>query len=141
MLQRIQTVWLFLATICTILAFRFSFYSGTMMENGIYIKFKLINAGSNIFLIITTTAIAVVSIIAIFLYKHRSIQFKLCLLGIFLEAVVLFFYYTEVKKFDAYSGTYSLTALIQAGIIVFFYLAAIGIRKDQKIIKESNRLR
>jgi hypothetical protein len=112
-----------------------------MMENGIYIKFKLINAGSNIFLIITTTAIAVVSIIAIFLYKHRSIQFKLCLLGIFLEAVVLFFYYTEVKKFDAYSGTYSLTALIQAGIIVFFYLAAIGIRKDQKIIKESNRLR
>jgi hypothetical protein len=111
------------------------------MENGVYLKFKLVNASSNIYLIMTTTAIVVVSTITIFLYKNRSLQFKLCLLGIFIEAITLFLYYKEVKKFDAYSGTYSLTAIIQAAVITFFYLAAMGIRKDQKIIKESNRLR
>jgi hypothetical protein len=141
MLQRIQTVWLFLATLCAILGFKFSFYSGAMMENDVSLKFKLIDAGTNIYLIITTTVIAVVSTLAIFLYKNRGLQLKLCILGIIIELVAIFFYYIEVKKFDAYSGTYSLTALIQAGVIIFFYLAAMGIRKDQKIIKESNRLR
>jgi hypothetical protein len=38
-------------------------------------------------------------------------------------------------------GTYALTAVLQAGILLFFFLAARGISNDDKIIKESNRLR
>ena len=71
------------------------------MENDVSLKFKLIDAGTNIYLIITTTVIAVVSTLAIFLYKNRGLQLKLCILGIIIELVAIFFYYIEVKKFDA----------------------------------------
>ena len=58
-----------------------------------------------------------------------------------LEAGLIFLYYNEVKKFTPGTGTYALTALLQACIVLFFFLAAKGINNDDKIIKESNRLR
>lgn len=139
MLQRIQTIWLFLAALCAILGFQFAFYSGTISENGIVNGFKKLTATSNVMLIIATTAVAIVALLAIFLYKNRKLQFRLCMAGILLEGILIFLYYTEVKKFTA--GDYSLTALLQACTLLFFMMAARGISNDEKIIKESSRLR
>jgi len=139
MLQRIQTIWLFLAAVCAFLGFEFAFYSGTISENDIVNGFKKLNGTSNVQLIVATTAVAVVALLAIFLYKNRKLQLRLCLAGILLEAILIFLYYTEVKKFTA--GTYSLAALLQACTLLFFVMAARGIRNDEKIIKESSRLR
>lgn len=139
MLQRIQTIWLFLAAVCAFLGFEFAFYSGTISENDIVNGFKKLNGTSNVQLIIATTAVAVVALLAIFLYKNRKLQLRLCLAGILLEAILIFLYYTEVKKFTA--GTYSLAALLQACTLLFFVMAARGISNDEKIIKESSRLR
>ena len=139
MLQRIQTIWLFLAAICAFLGLKFSFYSGTITENAVPNIFKVITGTANITLIILSTAVAVLALITIFLYKNRSLQLKLCIAGILLEAIIIFMYYLEVKKFSA--GTYSLTALLQASIVLFFFMAARGITNDNKIIKESNRFR
>ncbi len=139
MLQRIQTIWLFLAAVCAFLGFQFAFYSGTFTQNDVVNGFKKLNGTSNVQLIIATTAVAVVALLAIFLYKNRKLQLRLCLAGILLEAILIFLYYTEVKKFT--DGDYSLTALLQGCTLLFFMLAARGIRNDDKIIKESNRLR
>ncbi len=139
MLQRIQTIWLFLAAVCAFLGFQFAFYSGTISENDIVNGFKKLTGTSNVLLIVTTTAVAVVALLAIFLYKNRKLQLRLCLAGILLEAILIFLYYTEVKKFTA--GDYSLTALLQACTLLFFMMAARGINNDEKIIKESSRLR
>ena len=141
MLQRIQSIWLLLASVCAFLSFKFSYYSGTILENGIANTFKKLNATATIPLIITTTAVAVLALITIFLYKNRSVQLKLCVAGILLSALLVFLYYNEVKKFTPGAGTYSLTSLLQGCIVLFFFLAARGISNDQKIIKESNRLR
>jgi uncharacterized membrane protein len=139
MLQRIQTIWLFLASVSAFLGFKFAYYSGTVPENETTNIFKKINSTTNIPLIIVTTAIAVLALITIFLYKNRKLQLRLCIGGILLEALLIFLYYSEIKKFTV--GTYSLTALLQGCIVLFFFLAAKGISNDEKIIKESNRLR
>ena len=139
MLQRIQTIWLFLAALCAFLSFKFSFYSGTTVVSDIPNVFTTSTGASNLKLIIPTTAVAVLALITVFLYKNRTMQLRLCIMGMLLEALLIFLYYTEVKKFI--SGTYSLTALLQALIVLFFFLAAKGINADEKLIKESNRLR
>lgn len=140
MIQRIQTIWLLLAALCAFLSFKFAYYSGTILENGIN-TFKKLDATANIMLIAGTAAVGILALIAIFLYKTRKIQLRLCLVGLVLEAGVIFLYYNEVKKFMPGTGTYALTALLQGCIVLLFFLAAKGINNDDKIIKESNRLR
>ncbi len=140
MIQRIQTIWLLLAALCAFLSFKFAYYSGTIVENGANV-FKKIDATANIPLIAGTAAVGILALITIFLYKTRKIQLRLSIVGLLLEAGIIFLYYNEVKKFTAGTGTYALTALLQGCIVLFFFLAAKGINNDDKIIKESNRLR
>ncbi|MEX1203462.1 MAG: DUF4293 domain-containing protein [Ferruginibacter sp.] len=139
MLQRIQTIWLLLAAVFSFMGFKFSFYSGTFPETGSPETYKNITGISSILLIIVTTAVGVLALITLFLYKNRPLQLKLSIAGIALQALVLFLYYNETSGFI--KGTFSLTAIIQALVPFFFLLAAKGIRHDEKIIKESDRLR
>ncbi|MDB5201792.1 MAG: hypothetical protein JWQ27_1201 [Ferruginibacter sp.] len=136
MLQRIQTIWLFLAAACAFASLKLPFYSGTN-TSGIP-SYELMGT-ENFLLMLLTIAIGVVALITIFLYKNRKIQLRLCLLGIVLEVLLIFLYYRELKNYMG--GTYSLTSILHALILVFLFMAARGIRNDDRIIKESNRLR
>jgi len=136
MLQRIQSLWLLLASACAFISLKMPYYSGTNKE-GIP-SYKLMST-ENFYLMLLTIAIAVLALITIFLYKNRTLQLRLCILGILLEAVLIFLYYREIKTY--LDGTYSLTALLHGCIVLFFFLAARGISNDDKIIKDSNRLR
>jgi len=144
MLQRIQTIWLLLAGVAAFLTLRLHFYSGLMTAEGapapVYTK---LNGMSNPWwLLLLTVAIGLIAVITIGLYKNRVVQLRLCVLGIILEALLIFLYYqTITSKFVAGQGAYSLTSLLHAGIILFFVLAARNINKDEKLIKESDRLR
>jgi hypothetical protein len=60
-------------------------------------------------------------------------------LGILLEAVLIFLYYRETMSFA--KGTYSLTSILHSVIVLAFVLAARSINKDSKLLKESDRLR
>ncbi len=136
MLQRIQTIWLLLAAACAFLGLQLPFYVGTNKEG---IPSYVLKGTENISLILITTAVGVLALVAIFLYKNRKLQLRLCIMGIILEALLLFLYYSGLKEFVG--GTYALAALLQAGTLLFFFLAARGISNDDKTIKESNRLR
>jgi hypothetical protein len=136
MLQRIQTIWLLLAAACAFLGLQFPFYVGTNKEG---IPSYILKGTENLSLIVVTAAVGILALVAIFLYKNRKLQLRLCVVGIVLEALLLFLYYSELKEFIG--GTYALPALLQAGTLLFFFLAARGISNDDKIIKESNRLR
>ncbi|HMJ48493.1 MAG TPA: DUF4293 domain-containing protein [Ferruginibacter sp.] len=136
MIQRIQSVWLLLASACAFISLKVPYYSGTT-NDGIP-SHKLLGT-ENFYLMLLTIAIGVLALITIFLYKNRTLQLRLCILGILLEALLIFLYYREVHTFR--EGTYSLTALLQACIVLFFFLAARGVSNDNNIIKDSNRLR
>ncbi len=136
MLQRIQSVWLLLAAACAFLTLKTPYYSGQTAEG-----YHQLMGTENLYFILLTTAVAVLALITIFLYKPRPLQLRLCVLGILLEAGLIFLYYKKIQTFIPLQGTYSLTALLHSLIVIFFVLAARGINKDEKIIKESNRLR
>lgn len=137
MLQRVQTIWLFLAAVCAFASLKFSFFTGIKIlpDN----SFHALNGTSSLYLMVVTIAVGVIALINIFLYTNRKLQFRLCLLGIILEACLIFIYYKMVSKYS--EGAYSLSAALQIFVIVFFALAAKGIKNDDKIVRESNRLR
>ena len=134
MIQRVQSLWLLLAGICAFATFKFEFYAGLSNTNAPFLK-----AGGNFLIAIITVAVGALALINIFLFKMRALQLRLCVLGILLDALLIFLYYRQVQTYS--TGTYSITAILH-GIIVFsFFLASKGINKDEKIIKDSDRLR
>ena len=136
MIQRIQSVWLLLAAACAIASFKFPYYTGTNAKGLSPYELK---ADENILLLLTTAAVTGLALITIFLFKKRTLQLRLCVLGILLEALLIFLYYRQVQTFT--QGTYALTAILHSIIVIAFFLAARGINKDQKMVKDSDRLR
>ncbi|MFT3979822.1 MAG: DUF4293 domain-containing protein [Ferruginibacter sp.] len=139
MLQRIQSIWLLLASACAFLSLNFPFYTGNYTDSKNFTTFESLNGLFSIPLILVTAAIGIIALVCIFLYKNRKLQFRLTLICIVLEALLIFLYYSKAKEFV--NGAYALTALLQGCIIFFLFLAARGINHDEKIVKDSNRLR
>lgn len=136
MIQRIQTVWMLLAAFALFLSIKFPFYSGSLAGSGTY---DVITATDNILLLILTSAVGTGIFINIFLFKHRSIQFRIILAAILLECLIIFLFIRETADFSA--GNFSLWVALHPLVILFLILAARGIYRDSKIIRESNRLR
>jgi len=136
MLQRFQTLWLFLSGISASLGMKYPFYSGTLASDNAYHE---INGLSTVPLAIFTAATALLSFLTIFLYKDRKLQLRMCVGILILEVILIILYQSQENKFA--SGTYSLTAVIQGLVLLFAFLAIRGISRDQKIVKDSDRLR
>ena len=136
MIQRIQSIWLLIASVVTFLTLKLSFYSGNYLPDNLYHQ---LNGTQNLGLMITTIALGVLTLITIFLFKNRVTQLWLCMVGILLDVLLLFLYYQQTKDFS--KGDYAFTAILHLVIITALILAARAINKDEKLIKDSNRLR
>ena len=136
MIQRIQSIWLLLASICAFLTFRMPYYTGSIAD-GTYQQLNATTGGNAI--LILTALVSMLALLILFLYKQRVLQLRLCIVGILLEAVLIFLYYSKVKTFT--QGSYSLTSMLHSAIIIFFVLAGQAINKDQNLMKNSDRLR
>ena len=139
MIQRIQTVWLFLAALCAALTFKFPFYTGNMIGKDNIQRYEKLLASSNFLLLIFTIVLVGGSIAIIFLYKNRKQQLWLTIAAVALSIINIIIYFTEMKKFV--SGNVSLAAVMVFVIPVFLLLAANGIWKDEKLVKSLDRLR
>jgi hypothetical protein len=136
MIQRQQTLWLLLATVCAILSFTMSFYTGTELDNAN--SHVIVDAASSLFLILFTGASMILSLVTIFLFKDRKLQIRLCLVGLALSILILLFYYLEIKNVN---GTPSLSAILVLLIPVSYFMAFRRIRADQKLVKSLDKLR
>jgi len=136
MIQRIQSVWLLIASIVSFLTLKLSFYSGTYLPDNLYHQ---LNGKENLTLMIPTIALGMLSFITIFLFKSRPTQMWLSLVAIILDLVIIFLYYRATKDFT--KGDYAITAALHIIVIIALVLATRGINKDEKLIKDSNRLR
>jgi len=136
MIQRVQTIWMILAAIATFLTLKFLFYSGTLIADNLY---HPLLATDNFLILILTSALGTGIIINIFLYKNRKIQMRITVIALLLECLIIFLYIKQTSNYS--TGNYSLWSALHILIIVFLILAARGIYKDSKLIKESNRLR
>ncbi len=140
MIQRKQTLWLLLSVITSVLTFKFPFFNGTVINGTKGVQGAELTATDNLFLLLLTSAIIIIALVTIFLYKNRKLQIQLTFLGLFLSVGLIALYYYYTKNFEP-GGRISLTALLSLLTLTGFFMALRGIRKDQKLIKDLNRLR
>jgi len=147
MIQRIQTVYLFISMllIASLLKLKFADLSVnnelyTFVAKGIYAGENLIFNGLAIFIFILI--IALLHFAVIFLYKKRILQIRILvfsmvlLLGLF----GMFFYFTYAGFTDAkVAFKVSVVFPIVAAILDFLAIRAIG--KDEALIRSLNRIR
>jgi len=140
MIQRLQTIWLLFAAILSFATFNISFFSGYLLLDNIK-QFQRFTAMSNIFLMIVTGIVCAGSLITIFLYKNRDLQFKVTLILFAISLLNLVFYYMGYSKLIETDRTVGITAIIALAIPLFLLLAARGIYQDHKLVKSADRLR
>lgn len=142
-----------LALICAALTFKFAFYFGNMKVglNGIApLEVKAlptfgagsVSAGSGSILILLVTVIIIAGVlINIFNFKARKKQLWITIGLLFLSLLNIFLYWWKSGTPPFESGSYSLGALLSLVIPVSLFMAARGIMKDQKLVKNADRLR
>ena len=139
MIQRQQSLWLLLAATCSVLSFFFPFFGGAEQNaTGTSGMMSTLNAGSSFFLIILTGASVLLSLVTIFLYKDRKLQFRLALTGLVISVLIVILFFSEIKMLP---GVIALSSVFVFLVPDFYFLAIRGIRKDEKLIKSMDRLR
>ena len=139
MIQRIQTVWLFLAALFAALTYKFPFYSGNILNKENFQMFEKLKASSNFLVLLFTAGLIAGTIFIAFMYKNRKQQMGLTAAAAGLSIINIILYFTELKKFI--SGNMSLTSVFALAIPVLLILAINGMWKDEKLVKSLDRLR
>jgi len=139
MIQRIQSVWLFLAALFAALSYKFPFYSGNIITKENTQQYEKLVASSNFLVLIFTAGLIAGLIAIIFMYKNRKQQIGLTAAATGLSIINIILYFTGLKKFV--SGNMSLTAVFALAIPVLLLLAINGMWKDEKLVKSLDRLR
>ena len=149
MLQRKQSLYLLVAMLLILSNLANPFVS---VDNLIFTAFKLQQTGISDPITIGTFPIAIYAIIlsllhifTIMLFKKRPLQMRFTLLSIFLSVGfygILFFYHFMSKdiisiEFSQYG--FELISPILAAI--FDFMAYKGIKKDEKLVRDSDRFR
>lgn len=138
MIQRIQSLWLFLAAMIMLSLFYFSIYK--FRDDG-----QIISIGNDYLGIILLVGSVILSLVAIFNFKKRKTQISMIWLNILVCVglqVWLFFEINQLKPENINdAGYFGVGAFIPLIVIVLLFLAKMGITKDEKLVKSLNRLR
>lgn len=135
MLQRIQSVWLFIAALAAVATLKLPFYTGNTTDK----LFAELNGTSSFVILILTVAVALLSVVAIFLFKNRKLQMQTTFVAFLIDLIVLVLYATNIKNYT--EGAFALSSVISFVIPVLLILAWLGIRKDEKLVRSMDRLR
>jgi hypothetical protein len=150
MIQRIQTIWLFLAALLSGLLL-LNWYTGYVYKadvpEGFGATVKHLTVTEHFPSVILAVVMIAMPLIAIFMFKNRKRQKRMGLVGVL--ACIMFISMTlwRAEDFKKNStpqptgGSYEAGAIIPAVVIVLIILAISGIRKDEKLVKSMDRLR
>ena len=135
MLQRIQTIYLFLAALVSGgLIFVFELWK----NNGESVYVEGVPSVLALFL-----ASAILSVVSIFLFRNRKLQFVLGRLNIILNFILLglFVYWSLNVSGESQISEKGIGMLIPIVSIVLLVLANKAIKKDEDLVKSVDRLR
>jgi Domain of unknown function (DUF4293) len=155
MIQRIQSVYLFVTALLSFFLFNgilLSFFDES--GSGFYLNFLGISRDSgaqgfdiieNLFLLSAIIIlIPTISMITMLLFKYRKVQlwFVLSLIFLISGLIVISFYYSFVVKLEYNALIIPGYKMIIPGLqLVFAILAYRGIKKDDLLVKSYDRLR
>ena len=129
MIQRIQTIYLLLVAGFMLAMLFVPLTNIPIIPNYEYILFSLFGLT------------VILSLIAIFYYKKRSFQIKLCRITLLLLIVSVFFIGFVFWKQSLIIAQLKPAITFPIIAIILDYLAIQGIRKDDKLVNSLNRLR
>jgi hypothetical protein len=154
MVQRIQSVYLFLAAVI------YFFMLGRpiaelQIDDTLFLQFyhlKIIPASDTAFQAISTWPVSVliftimgISFINIFLYRKRILQIRLCVFNIILMfgLVGLIYFFTKytLNDLNGITSVFLWPIVVPFISIVLTYMALKGIQKDEALIRSYNRIR
>jgi len=154
MIQRIQTVFLFItAALCVALFFvniaefdvdgsavtlslsQYSDEAGKMIESTHIIYQQ----------VILTALVALINLIAIFLYNNRILQMRVCIYSIILQVAILVMFAFYIWIGQSENGNeflhFGIGSFIPLITIILTYLAFHSIKKDEKLVRSLDRIR
>jgi uncharacterized membrane protein len=157
MIQRIQTIWLLLATVVILGLFMFPYLNyidlvglgKKLFVTGEYsaVNNESVKQSNFILQTIATIVVALVPLATIFQFKNRKLQIKLIFVSIALIALLgIWMYITSNNTLELISQSFGANN-IGVGFfllpisIIFLAMALGGIRNDEKLIKSADRLR
>ncbi|MEA3476815.1 MAG: DUF4293 domain-containing protein [Bacteroidota bacterium] len=154
MIQRVQTIFLFLAFIAGLLSFFFPIAHFSIDENWIVLGLFGIENYSTMTVSINTIPliaimglISLIAFVTIFLFKNRIAQIRILRFGVLLNVVYLvllfFFYVPDIEEATGTTAEYITQPGIYfpIAILAFFLLASRFIMKDEKLIRSADRIR
>ncbi|PWS30588.1 DUF4293 domain-containing protein [Pedobacter paludis] len=155
MIQRIQSIWLFLATITLILMLflpittkEISGAESEIYTNGLYQTLSAktgteLKVQSFMPLLITNIAVAFMCLMNIFNFKRRSLQKRIIIFTIAAIGGFAFWCSVYAKKIPGglEGASFGAGAYLPAIAILFCVLAIFGINKDERLIRSAERLR
>lgn len=133
MIQRIQSIWLLLASAAAFSVLRLPFYYTPTVPA------LEIRGSDNMTTLISLAFSACLSFITIFLYGNRMLQLKVVIVNFLLSALIGFFVYNVVVANPG--GGFTLASASLFAIPVLQILAMIKIYKDEQLVKGADRLR
>lgn len=144
MIQRIQSIWLFLAACC----FLAQWYPSLELlrtrtsGQGIF-EDQIFYSAESYALLIGSGVTGILALIAIFLYEERVMQILITFLSSLIQMILgvglPFYLLNKANKIGQFEPAIGLW-LIAAGL-VFCWLATRAIRKDDMLVKSMDRLR
>lgn len=157
MIQRIQTVWLFVAALVLLGLFQFPYVSyidlvglgRKLYVTGEYsaVNNETVKQSSHLLQTIATIVLALIPVATIFMFKDRKRQLKMVYVTIILIAVfavwLLFSANNTLATISQTVGADNIGVgfFLLPVAIIFLAMAIGGIRKDEKLIKSADRLR
>lgn len=154
MIQRIQSVFLFLAAVASGLLFLFPIAWFRDFTVKLYVTHvqDFVPGSELVFnklmllpLTLLAVIVVVLPILILFMYKNLSGQLRLIRLCILFDLVLIgliFFYYVAlIEAVTVSEATYDKGIFLPLIALVFLFLALRGVRKDIKLIRSADRLR
>ena len=137
MIQRIQTVYLFLAALSAVLFIVIPF--GQIKSDAGVETWHIYQVMP---IMIAAIITAVSCLVSIFLFGNRKNQLKLITLDIVLSIILIgLFIYGVTQHIGMQNYIFGIGALLPLFVLIFILLARYAIQKDEKLVRSMDRLR
>jgi len=141
MIQRIQTLWLFLAGIGGLLTYKLPLWTCLLQDS----TNKSFYGAESLLLFALIIVTSLLAFFTIFLFKNRSRQKLLCFLGLLLSAGIIGIEYITVESFinnhSLQESSWQIGAILPFLMVILFFLAYLGILKDEKLLRNLDKIR
>ncbi len=142
MIQRKQTIWLFLAAIANAGVFLFDLYRTHTLVNGVDTPGQ-IRVADRFPLVLLAVVITLLPLVTIFMFNNRKQQMRMIAYSLVAVSSFVFAMLAAVGRITPAptTGSYWIGSVLPVASIIFLLLAFTGVRKDEKLVKSVDRFR